>query len=131
MCEILKNPFYKPLPSWLNQNSAFDNNDILEFHHSLDGYEPTKVYALDGLAKKLGVKSIYVKDESTRFGVNAFKPLGASYTIYRFLKERWEKEFNTVFNISDFKNSAKMNKLGTFTFCAATDGNHGREVSHR
>ena len=129
MCELIKNPFYAQFPEWYNRNSAFANEDILKFHASIDGYEPTKVHVLDGLAKKLGVKSIYVKDESTRFGVNAFKPLGASYCIFRFLKERWENEFKSEFSITDFRNPEKMKRLGTFTFCAATDGNHGRAVA--
>ena len=129
MCEILQNPFYKPLPDWLDHKTAFSNDDIPEFHRSLHGYQPTKVYSLNALANKLGIKSIYVKDESSRFGVKAFKPLGASYTIYRFLKERWGKEFNTEFSVTDFKDTRKMKQLGTFTFCAATDGNHGRAVA--
>jgi len=129
MCEFIVNPYYKALPDWMNQGNAFQNDDILKFHRSLDGYEATKVHTLDGLAKKLGLKSIYVKDESTRFGVKSFKPLGASYTIYRFLKERWEKEFKTEFSVFDFKKPLKMSELGMFTFCAATDGNHGRAVA--
>jgi diaminopropionate ammonia-lyase len=129
MCEILKNPFFKANPDWKDKVTAFSNQDILPFHSSLEGYEATKVHTLANLAQKLGIKSVYVKDESTRFGVNAFKPLGASYCIYRYLKERWEKEFQTEFSVSDFKNPLKMNELGTFTFCAATDGNHGRAVA--
>jgi diaminopropionate ammonia-lyase len=129
MCEILKNPYYKQVPDWLNQKTAFSNDDILKFHRSLEGYEPTKIHTLDGLAKKLGIKSIFVKDESSRFDINAFKPLGASYAIYRFLKERWEKEFHTEFSVFDFRKPLKMQELGTFTFCAATDGNHGRAVA--
>ena len=32
---------------------------------------------------KLGVKSIFVKDESYRYGLNAFKALGGLYAIFR------------------------------------------------
>ncbi len=129
MCEFLKNPFYKEVPGWTKQKNAFMNDDIYKFHRSLDGYEPTPVHSLDGLAKKLGIGSVYVKDESFRFGVKAFKPLGASYTIYRFLKSKWETKFNSEFSVLDFRNPEKMQKLGTFAFCAATDGNHGRAVA--
>lgn len=129
MCEFFKNPFYKEVPGWTNQKNAFLNDDIYKFHRSLDGYEPTPVHSLDGLAKKLGIGSVYVKDESFRFGVKAFKPLGASYTIYRFLKSKWEAKFNSEFSVLDFRNPEKMQELGTFTFCAATDGNHGRAVA--
>ena len=36
----------------------------------------------------LGLGDIYVKDESFRFGLNAFKVLGGSYAMGRFLAER-------------------------------------------
>lgn len=62
---------------------------------------------LPNLAKKYGVGNIFVKDESHRFGLNAFKGLGASYAIYKLLQE------NPNIN----------------TFCTATDGNHGRAVA--
>ncbi|HQI69282.1 MAG TPA: diaminopropionate ammonia-lyase [Bacteroidales bacterium] len=129
MCEFLKNPFFREAPLWANQENAFMNDDILKFHRLLEGYEPTPVHSLNGLAKKLGIGSVYVKDESFRFGVKAFKPLGASYTIYRFLKSKWEDSFPSEFTVSDFKNPEKMHQLGAFTFCAATDGNHGRAVA--
>ncbi|MBP8041176.1 MAG: diaminopropionate ammonia-lyase [Bacteroidales bacterium] len=129
MCEFLKNPFYREVPQWTNQENAFINEDILNFHRLLEGYEPTPVHSLNGLAKKLGIGSVYVKDESFRFGVKAFKPLGASYTIFRFLKSKWEDSYASEFTVSDFKNHEKMAALGAFTFCAATDGNHGRAVA--
>ncbi len=129
MCEFLKNPYFKEVPDWVNQKNAFMNDDILKFHRSLDGYEATPVHTLDELGKSLGISSVFVKDESFRFGVNAFKPLGASYTIYRFLKSKWESRFGNEFSVFDFKNPEKMHELGTFTFCAATDGNHGRAVA--
>ena len=129
MCEFLKNPYFQEVPGWINQKNAFMNDDILKFHRSLDGYQPTPVHTLNALAHRLGIQSVFVKDESFRFGVKAFKPLGASYTIYRFLKSKWETNFNTEFSVFDFKDPDKMTELGTFTFCAATDGNHGRAVA--
>lgn len=129
MCEFLRNTLYKEIPGWINQKNAFMNDDIFKFHRSLEGYEATPVHTLKGLSKKLGISSVYVKDESFRFGVKAFKPLGASYTIYGFLKSKWENQFGTEFTVFDFKDPEKMQDLGTFTFCAATDGNHGRAVA--
>ena len=40
------------------------------------------------LASTLGLGNIRAKDESKRFGLNAFKVLGASYAMGRYLAER-------------------------------------------
>src|SRR5580704_11448010 len=58
------------------------------FHRALPGYQPTPLVEMPALARELGVGAIWVKDESKRFGLNAFKVLGASYAIFRFLKSR-------------------------------------------
>ena len=54
---------------------------VNDFHKSFPMYEKTPLHELKCLAKELGVKDIYVKDESYRFGLNAFKVLGGSYAI--------------------------------------------------
>ncbi len=82
------------------------SNSLL-FHQTLPGYKPTPLVALPALAAKYGVGQIYVKDESHRFGLNAFKSLGAVYAIHRLLEE----------------------DPGLQTFCTATDGNHGKAVA--
>lgn len=48
------------------------------FHHTMAEYAPTPLVRLPGLAKTLGVGEVFVKDESHRFGLNAFKGLGAA-----------------------------------------------------
>ena len=68
-----------------------NDNDVTEFHKSLPGYEPTPLVNLPNLAKKLGVKQILIKDESKRFNLNAFKGLGASYAIFKFLQKNTKK----------------------------------------
>ena len=52
---------------------------VLEFHSGIAGYAQTPLVSLPNLAKQLGVGQIFVKDESARFGLNAFKALGGSY----------------------------------------------------
>ena len=62
--------------------SPFDRKaaeNALRFHRSLPLYEETKLVSLQTAARELGVKAIYLKDESTRFGLKAFKGLGGSY----------------------------------------------------
>ena len=56
-----------------------------QFHESIPGYEPTPLVQLSGFSEKLGVKAVYVKDESRRFGLKAFKGLGGTYAMYRVI----------------------------------------------
>ena len=85
----------------------FGPDEIIEFHNTLEGYSPTPLILLQNLAHKLNIGNLFVKDESHRMGINAFKILGASYAMHKILKER----------------------EGDVTFCTATDGNHGRAVA--
>ena len=55
------------------------------FHSTIPGYQPTPLVFLDHLARRLGISSLLVKDESHRFGLNAFKSLGGSFAIARTL----------------------------------------------
>ena len=43
------------------------------FHESFPQYSETPLCKLPNMAKYLGLGNIYVKDESYRFGLNAFK----------------------------------------------------------
>ena len=72
---ILKNGGYTNdhLPEFLKEDAV---SHIRSFHETVPGYRATPLVRLDGLAAKLGVKRVYVKDESKRFGLNAFKGLG-------------------------------------------------------
>jgi len=88
-------------------NTILLNSDSLSYHKTLVEYSPTPLYSLKNLSKKLGIKEIYVKDESKRFGLNAFKGLGASFAIHKLL----------------------LKNPDISTFCTATDGNHGRAVA--
>ena len=98
------------------------------FHKKFDIYEPTPLARLQELAKKLGVKEVLVKDESKRFGLNAFKVLGGSYAIGNFLAERLGKTIDEV-DFEMLKSKETKEKLGDITFYTATDGNHGRGVA--
>ena len=54
-----------------------------ELHKRLPGYQPTPLRRLPELASRLGVGEVILKDESDRFGLPAFKILGASWAAYR------------------------------------------------
>lgn len=130
MCIFSFNPYYVQEPEWAPPDFAFlEKKDMTEFHRSLEGYAPTPLIALPELADRLELKSVFVKDESHRFGIKAFKALGASYAIYHFIRKSWIDKFGTPFGPDSFFDSSRLRELGAFTFCAATDGNHGRAVA--
>lgn len=130
MCETAFNELCRLRPEWAGADYAFlRSRDMLDFHRSLPGYAATPLVELPNLAAKLGLAEIYVKDESQRFGIKAFKALGASYAMYRFLQQRWQERFREPFTPASFRDATVLEKLGAFTFCAATDGNHGRAVA--
>lgn len=44
--------------------------------------------SLTALSRRLGVRDIWIKDESPRFGLNAFKVLGGAYAVGKYLADR-------------------------------------------
>lgn len=101
---------------------------IHAFHASFPEYAPTPLAALNCLAEQLGVAGIYVKDESRRFGLNAFKVLGGSYAIGRYIARRLGLDIEDL----PYKRLVSPEiraRLGDITFVTATDGNHGRGVA--
>ena len=101
---------------------------IREFHKSFPVYAPTPLAHLEETAKCLGLKDVYVKDESWRFGLNAFKVLGGSYAIGNYLAGRLGKDISEV-NYETLISDETRKELGDITFVTATDGNHGRGVA--
>ena len=98
------------------------------FHAGFPQYAPTPLVALPHLAGCLGLGNIRAKDESGRFGLNAFKVLGASYAMGRYLAERLGKPIDDV-TPAELCSPAVSRQLGPITFVSATDGNHGRAVA--
>ncbi|MGW6063072.1 diaminopropionate ammonia-lyase [Streptomyces sp. NPDC055189] len=86
---------------------------VREFHASLPEYVPTPLTELPSLATQWGVGRVFVKDESSRLGLPAFKALGASWAVHRLLAERAAGGTHPV----------------QVTLVTATDGNHGRAVA--
>lgn len=99
---------------------------VREFHKSVPQYNLTPLFSLNRLSEFLGVKRIMIKDESYRFGLNAFKVLGGSYAISKYLSEKLG--FNDV-NYERLRSAEVKSKIGEITFVTATDGNHGRGVA--
>jgi diaminopropionate ammonia-lyase len=73
------------------------------------GARPTPLHRLPGLAARIGIGELLVKDESSRFGLPAFKIVGAQYAIARLL--------------------AEPRRVRVTDLACATAGNHGRAVA--
>ena len=100
----------------------------MAFHRSFPEYAVTPLADLKGLAQMLGVQSIHVKDESKRFGLNAFKVLGGSYAIGSYIAKTLGMNISEL-SCERMTSPAVKAKLGDLTFVTATDGNHGRGVA--
>lgn len=108
-----------------NLESAFK---VKNFHESFDQYTRTPLRSLDSLSNRLGVSKIFVKDESYRFGLNAFKVLGGSYAIGKLIANRLNKNIEDLpYNVMISEEVKK--ELGDITFVTATDGNHGKGIA--
>lgn len=98
------------------------------FHQSFPFYKETPLINLQNLSKRIGIKNFFVKDESYRFGLNAFKVLGGSFAIGQYIANK------LGVNISELSYEKLISpeikeKTGDITFVTATDGNHGRGVA--
>ena len=98
------------------------------FHQSFPQYTVTPLARLDGQAARLGLSNLCVKDESYRFGLNAFKVLGGSFAMANYIADETGKD--VVDCTFDYLTSDQLAEdFGQATFFTATDGNHGRGVA--
>ncbi|HWQ78622.1 MAG TPA: diaminopropionate ammonia-lyase [Anaerovoracaceae bacterium] len=124
---ILKNENWRNdvLPEFLSEAAV---SHIRSFHETVPGYKATPLTRLDNLAGKLGVKRVYVKDESKRFGLNAFKGLGGVYAVTKVLCGELGLDAGKI-SFSDLQTPEIKKKIKDIVFITATDGNHGRGVA--
>jgi diaminopropionate ammonia-lyase len=94
------------------------------FHRSMGSkYTVTPLRHLKSLSNLLGLKDIFLKDESQRHPLKAFKLLGGSYAVANFLCSQ------LGIDISDTSFEELKSNSFSFTFVAASDGNHGKSVA--
>ena len=98
------------------------------FHSSFPQYSITPLARLDGMAKYLGLGGLFVKDESFRFGLNAFKVLGGSFAMARYIAKEMGRDVSEM-TYDYLTSEAFRQEFGHATFFTATDGNHGRGVA--
>ena len=98
------------------------------FHESFPQYSKTPLTKLENMAAYLGVKEVYVKDESYRFGLNAFKVLGGSFAMARYIAKETGQDVSEL-PYAVLTSDKLREEFGQATFFTATDGNHGRGVA--
>ena len=118
----------QPKPAALAHTDQEAVERAMAFHRTIPGYQPTPLVSLPALARELGVDKLWVKDESKRFGLNAFKALGGSYAIARWMGERLGLSGDQL-TFPALTAPEARERLGAVTFVTATDGNHGRGVA--
>tara|TARA_B100000073_G_scaffold329614_1_gene317354 strand:- start:5411 stop:6547 length:1137 start_codon:yes stop_codon:yes gene_type:complete len=107
MINFIENKNFNPERVSKRLFTSSDNIGVVADFHKTLGNKETPLFKLDRLANYLGIGKVFLKDESQRFGLNAFKSLGASYAMHKQIKKFPEIK----------------------VFCTATDGNHGRAVA--
>lgn len=98
------------------------------FHSGFPQYSITPLDQLDGMAKYLGLGGLYVKNEAHRFGLNAFKVLGGSFAMGRYIAQELGRDVSQV-DYAYLTGNKLKEEFGQATFFTATDGNHGRGVA--
>ncbi len=97
---------------------------IRRLHKSLKNYSVTPLIELKNFAREKNLAAVFVKDESKRFGLKAFKALGGVWAIYKVISRELGLENPTLEEIFQ-----RRNELSEMTFITTTDGNHGKGVS--
>jgi len=139
-------PAIQPTRSWYARPSARSWTAVptqgrhpRDFHAELPGYAPTRLVEVPALAAELGVDRVFVKDESSRLGLPAFKILGASWAIYRAVSEHYGVEAASFDDLRDQianqiagpadRHAGWSGGRSAVCLVTATDGNHGRAVA--
>jgi len=124
---LVFNPRAGALPAALRGTAG--HRPAIELHRRLPGYQPTALVDLPSAATRLGVGRILIKHEADRFGLPAFKVLGASWATWRIVCQRLGRsdDPSDVTSLDDLRRIAEpLRPMGLVT---ATDGNHGRGVA--
>ncbi|NVK30856.1 MAG: diaminopropionate ammonia-lyase [Gammaproteobacteria bacterium] len=94
-----------------------------------DGYQPTPLHLLPGLAAQCKVGSVLYKDESKRFHLRSFKALGGAYAAHQLIARLLTDKLGRQIDSQDLFDPALTDEIAQIHICTATDGNHGRSVA--
>lgn len=94
-----------------------------------NGYAPTPLVNLPGLAAELSLAAVRYKHEGPRFGLGSFKALGGAYAVLRVLQREISKEVGHDVSLAEAAGKRHAAIAARTTVISATDGNHGRSVA--
>ncbi|KHN98767.1 acetylornithine deacetylase [Metarhizium album ARSEF 1941] len=103
--------------------SVDDERLVDKFHGQFPG-GCTRLVRLDHVARELGIKAVYLKDESTRFGLPSFKILGASWGTFRAIAQKLDLPLDA--DLTAVRGALARLPVPLY---AASEGNHGRAVA--
>jgi diaminopropionate ammonia-lyase len=116
-------------PEELQLFSEKEVEKVVKFHKSMgEAYNITPLVRLKELADYVGIKELWVKDESKRGTLKAFKLLGGAYSVARCICRKLGVNIEDI-DFQYLKSRQVKDKVGEITFAAASDGNHGKSVA--
>ncbi len=86
-------------------------------------YRPTPLHVFETASTTL-----FIKDETERMGLGAFKALGGPFAVAELLRERWTTATGESMP-ADVGDSRLRTFAGSITFVCASAGNHGMAVA--
>lgn len=101
---------------------------VRHIHDSIPDCRATPLVQLKSLSEYLGVKAIFIKNESQRGDINSFKILGASYAIAKLVCDKLGLDVGNV-TFDYLKSESVQSKIKDMTLATCSDGNHGRGVA--
>jgi diaminopropionate ammonia-lyase len=116
--------FVNPLAAAWNYSGPGPNPAVEAFHKTLPDYLVTPLHPLPELAEELGLGHVFLKDESRRLGLPAFKILGASWACHKLIASKCNLPL-----------TASLDELGTaarehcIELVTCTEGNWGRAIA--
>jgi len=122
---FLQDPKDTFVPAWLMAEST---SGVEAFHRTLPDYAPSPLVELPALAQRMGIGRLFVKDESSRFGLKAFKGLGGIYAMFRVLCSALELD-PTETTLEQLLQEPYRSRIAEMVFITTTDGNHGKGIS--
>lgn len=92
------------------------------FHQKLPDCAETRLHARPVIAAELGIGHVFLKDESIRFGLPAFKILGASWAIFKSVCQKLDLPLSSSINEAREAIASARN----MQVVTCTEGNWGR-----
>lgn len=103
--------------------------EVRRFLAACPAHAATPLAALPGLAARLGIAGLHMKDEGQRFGLLSFKALGGAYAVARLVEGLAAQALGRTVAPNEMQSDEVRGVASKLTVACATDGNHGRSVA--